>query len=200
MAPTASSLAKTQSARLSSANNKHGTRTSLQAKGPSNNGIIKEDAKPVLDTITNNNSQSMPARIFNEPLTTTTFSSPSKVLVHSPAKPAPVAESIIATSKSRPLAPRRPRISRSRVIAKLGAQRIAANTASAANRSSVVSGKIRSSMGNGVRKSYGGVKTRTSGSGDVLLSAKKKVRASEHVRRRSRAAQPVEAVDSKMTD
>ena len=77
------------------------------------------------------------------------------------------------------------------MIAKLGAQRIAANAAASTtpsmNRSCIGTGKVRSSLGNGVRKSYGGVKTRTSGGSDVLLSAKKKARASEHARRRSRA-------------
>lgn len=56
---------------------------------------------------------------------------------------------------------------------------------------------MRSSLGDGVRKSYGGAKTRTSGSADALMSAKKKARASEYVRRRSRAGQ---AGDVEMKD
>jgi len=104
-------------------------------------------------------------------------------------------------------ATRKPRISRSRIIAKVGAQRIAAiattKTGSTANPSAslsrsaagsriprasgsaVRSPRVRSSMGTATRRSYAGAKSASRGS-DVLMSAKKHARQSEYVRRRSR--------------
>ncbi|KAI0287177.1 hypothetical protein BC826DRAFT_1108625 [Russula brevipes] len=110
-------------------------------------------------------------------------------------------------------AARKPRISRSRIIAKLGAQRAAGTStaasasasASASSRSSaaaaagagskiprasggaVRSPRVRSSMGTATRRSYAGAKSASRGS-DVLMSAKKHMRQSEYVRRRSRLA------------
>jgi hypothetical protein len=195
MAPTASSLAKRQSVRLAP-RNRHDSHASLQAKDTSISSVAN-NAKPVLSTITNNHYQDTPARIFNEPLTTTTFSSASKIPVPISAKP--VVDSKARTSKPRSHIPHKPRISRSRVIAKLGAQRVTASVGPVAKRSSLGSGKIRSSLGNDVRKSYGGVKTRTSGGSDALLGAKKKARASEYARRRSRV-QRKEPIDVKVID
>lgn len=122
--------------------------------------------------------------MFNEGLTTATFPSPSKIPVVNLTKA--VADGVDAKTS----VPRRPRISRSRVIAKLGAQRNAGTgIPGSSTRTSAGPGKIRSSLGNGVvRKSYGGVKTRTSNGVDVLMNAKKKARASEYARRKSKAS------------
>ncbi|KAI9507268.1 hypothetical protein F5148DRAFT_141366 [Russula earlei] len=134
------------------------------------------------------------------------------------------------TRTGQPGSTRKPRISRSRIIAKLGAQR-AATTATASNgkdgdnnhnhnndaspsasRSAVAAAgagegsriprasgsaafrapRVRSSIGAGMRRSYAGAKSASRGS-DVLMSAKKHVRQSEYVRRRSRFASAVGA-------
>lgn len=97
--------------------------------------------------------------------------------------------------KGRGFVPRKPRISRSQVIARLGEKRAAAAAASSTTtgtttrlqpsmtpkRMSADPGKgvrVRSSLG---RQSYGGANLKGRGSGaDVMLSAKKRVRASEH--------------------
>lgn len=115
------------------------------------------------------------------------------------------------TTKGQLLSARKPRISRSRIIAKLGAQRAAATATATATSSSsrlssssrptvatatgskiprasggaVRASRVRSSMGTATRRSYAGAKSAGRGS-DVLMSAKKHVRQSEFVRRRSR--------------
>jgi hypothetical protein len=98
------------------------------------------------------------------------------------------------STRQRSLLVRKPHISRSKVIAKLASQRAA--TASGSGGAKVggtpsQGGRIRSSLGAKVqRASYGG---KTSGGGrirggggDVMMSAKKRVRQSEYARRRSR--------------
>jgi hypothetical protein len=57
----------------------------------------------------------------------------------------------------------------------------------------VQSPRVRSSMGTATRRSYAGAKSASRGS-DVLMSAKKHVRQSEYVRRRSRLAGSVVGV------
>lgn len=77
---------------------------------------------------------------------------------------------------------RRPRISRSKVIARLASQRAAGSGSG----SGAGGGKVRSSMGAEVagkaRQSYAGAR-----GGDLLMSAKKRLRQSEYVQRRNRA-------------
>ena len=97
--------------------------------------------------------------------------------------------------KSRSFVPRKPRISRSQVIARLGEKRAAAaavpsSTAGTNTRpqppgtSKRMSadlgkgGRVRSSLG---RQSYGGVNLKGRGSGaDAMMNAKKRARASEY--------------------
>ena len=111
-----------------------------------------------------------------------------------------------STSKGQLPSPRKPRISRSRIIAKLGTQRAAAAGATSSSAltlsrpaaAAAASSKIprasggavrgpraRSSMATATRRSYAGAKS-TGRESDVLMSAKKHVRQSEFVRRRSR--------------
>ena len=132
------------------------------------------------------------------------FASASTTTGRTPASPLST-----ATKPTPQSATRKPRISRSRIIAKVGAQRIAAiattKTGSTANPSgslsrsaggskiprasgsAVRSPRVRSSMGTATRRSYAGAKSASRGS-DVLMSAKKHARQSEYVRRRSRFA------------
>lgn len=183
--------------------------------------------KPVLEPITNVNAKGGSSsrasgengaslkKIFEQPLTTDTFSGPSKIPVPATRTHARTASSstnkednlstdgkpTLATSASRRAAnvkgrgfvPRKPRISRSQVIARLGEKRAAAAAASTTGTTtrpqpSVTSkrmsadlgkgGRVRSSLG---RQSYGGVNIKGRGSGaDVVLNAKKRARASEY--------------------
>ncbi|KAJ6591214.1 hypothetical protein DFH09DRAFT_1358570 [Mycena vulgaris] len=92
-----------------------------------------------------------------------------------------------------PAPARKPRISRSRVIAKLASQRVASGSsiasasAAASSRKSLGGGRARSSLGVKVQRgSFGGIKN-----GNGLLDAKKRARQSEYyARRKSRAAEP----------
>ena len=132
------------------------------------------------------------------------FASASSATRRAPASPSSTTTKPITQSASR-----KPRISRSRIIAKLGAQRVAATTTTKtgstanpsaslsrsaggsriprASGSAVRSPRVRSSMGTTTRRSYAGAKSASRGS-DVLMSAKKHARQSEYVRRRSRYA------------
>lgn len=109
--------------------------------------------------------------------------------------------SINSTMGRNPSVQRKPRISRSKVIAKLGAQRAASHssshnaTAGATDASGAVGGarkgRTRSSVGAAVaRRSVGAVKARGSGvnGAAVMMSAKRRVRMSEYARRRSTKA------------
>ncbi|KAJ7507368.1 hypothetical protein B0H11DRAFT_201666 [Mycena galericulata] len=106
-----------------------------------------------------------------------------------------------ARGKLLPAPARKPRISRSRVIAKLASQRVAsgssiASTASAASsRKSLGAGRIRSSLGTRVQRgSLGGIKN---GGPSAVLDAKKRARQSEYyARRKSRAGPDAMNVDS----
>ena len=158
-------------------------------------------------------------KIFDQPLTADTFSSSSKIPVPtSNAHTRTVSSSSATTNredtaptndkptpttgmsrraanvKSRGFVPRKPRISRSQVIARLGEKRAAATATSSTTSANTrpepsatskrksadlgKGGRVRSSLG---RQSYGGVNLKGRGSGaDVMLSAKKRVRASEY--------------------
>lgn len=92
---------------------------------------------------------------------------------------------------------RKPRISRSKVIAKLASQRAAASAVGArrvsASRFSVGgAGRVRSSMGTAKaqRKSVAGGRRSHAEEADILMSAKKRARQSEYMRRKSRALLP----------
>ena len=108
--------------------------------------------------------------------------------------PAPASASV-SQPKHKVLAGRKPRISRSKVIAKLASQRVAgghgsgSGAGSNAGGSGSGGGRSRSSLGAKVqRQSYGGGKAGVRVTGDVMMSAKKRARQSEYARRRSRAA------------
>ena len=125
--------------------------------------------------------------------------------------PVPVKNQSIASSDSttfakansiqRPLAGRKPRISRSKVIARLALERAARGNGNELNAtcgnigatlspgaSNDTAGRTRSCLGaKASRPSYGGrTKSRVSGEGGVLLSAKRRARQSEYARRKSK--------------
>jgi hypothetical protein len=111
---------------------------------------------------------------------------------------------ITGPTRQRSLVVRKPRISRSKVIAKLASQRAASANAGGSSSGGgggggarvggtpSQRGRVRSSLGAKVqRSSYGGKsagsgRVRGGGGGDVMMSAKKRVRQSEYARRRSR--------------
>ena len=157
-------------------------------------------------------------KIFDQPLTADTFSSPSKIPVPASRthtrttsssstatnkdgstptdeKPAPSTgvPRRAAHLKTRGFVPRKPRISRSQVIARLGEKRAAAAATSSSTSTTTrlqplatskrmsadlgKGGRVRSSLG---RQSYGGVKAKGRGSGVDASNAKKRARASEY--------------------
>ncbi|KAI6130898.1 hypothetical protein EDD17DRAFT_1812121 [Pisolithus thermaeus] len=169
-------------------------------------------SSPALGQITNGtwspqSPRSPTSKIFSQPLSPATMRPPmsltaaAECIVKSGVEVGPAASS----SSKPPIPPkpkvlpgRKPRISRSKVIARLASQRAAEATTFAAG-ASASRGKTRSSIGAGVsgktRLSRGGAK-----SGDVLMSAKMRVRQSEYARRRSQAtggdgAEPMEVRD-----
>ncbi|KAG6878816.1 hypothetical protein C0992_007471 [Termitomyces sp. T32_za158] len=99
------------------------------------------------------------------------------------------AEIVTAPIRQRSLNGRKPRISRSKVIAKLASQR-AASASRPGSTPGAKAGRTRSSLGvKGQRSSYGGKSVGVKGVEDsVLMSAKKRVRQSEYARRKSHAA------------
>ena len=233
-APTASSLARMRGPGIVS-KSKTSTIIAQRAKTPPRNAV--------LDAITNsprggggnsNTGSPPPARdkIFTTPLllspvkpgslaaAASALAATTRNGTQSPERERPLANRTTATpatatTKGQFLSARKPRISRSRIIAKLGAQRAAATatatSSTAASSSSrlpsssrptvvataagskiprasagaVRAPRVRSSMATATRRSYAGAKSAGRGS-DVLMSAKKHVRQSEFVRRRSR--------------
>lgn len=96
-------------------------------------------------------------------------------------------------TRQRSLAGRKPRISRSKVIAKLASQRAAgANSSSISGKAGGTpshGGRTRSSLGvKAQRSSFGGRAGGVKGGAgnDVIMSAKKRARQSEYMRRKSR--------------
>ncbi|KAF8500245.1 hypothetical protein F5888DRAFT_1368497 [Russula emetica] len=222
-APTASSLAKMRGSGTVS-KSKTSTIIAQRAKTPPRNAV--------LDAITNsprggNSITTSPPpprdKIFTTPLllpvkpsslaaAASALAATTRSGTQSPERPLAnrTTTTVTTTTKGQLLSARKPRISRSRIIAKLGAQRAAATTSSTATSSSSrlsssrptvataagskiprASGgalrapRVRSSMATATRRSYAGAKSAGRGS-DVLMSAKKLVRQSEFVRRRNR--------------
>lgn len=195
-APTASSLAKANGRPSSGAGG-------LKA-------VSEDQQHPPLGTITNsstlhsaNITSPNSGKIFSKPLLL-----PQRSGIPAPVKNQKIASSSDSTtltranSTQRSLTGRKPRISRSKVIARLASQRAAngngnelnvtggnsgAKLASRASNDDT-SGRARSSLGVKVsRASYGGgTRSRASGGGRVLLSAKKRARQSEYARRKSK--------------
>ncbi|TRM66889.1 hypothetical protein BD626DRAFT_396841 [Schizophyllum amplum] len=117
------------------------------------------------------------------PKPSTSVLSPGSVL--SPDHPKP-------TVARKPTITRKPRISRGRVIAKLASQRAAAGGVSGSSRLSAGASKTRSSLGAKVARQSLGAKAPQ---GAVMMSAKKRARQSEYMRRKSRAAPASDAMD-----
>ena len=252
LAPTASSLAKSRPSNSGAGPKRTslttGTgitqqkRTSLLAAKDREKRTSKGVTSPVLtpgsalEPITNINTKRESSsrvvggngaslmKIFDQPLTADTFSSPSKIPVPTsktharsgsssstttnkdsaaPANdkptPTPSAQRRMAQVKTRGFVPRKPRISRSQVIARLGEKRAAAAAATSSTtgtntrlQPSATSkrmsadlgkgGRVRSSLG---RQSYGGVKPKGRGSGVDVSNAKKRARASEYYAKRN---------------
>ncbi|KAJ7216502.1 hypothetical protein GGX14DRAFT_604964 [Mycena pura] len=133
------------------------------------------------------------ARVL-EGITNTTAASDGAAAAIAPAAPATAK----GKAKLLPAPARKPRISRSRVIAKLASQRVAsgssvasASTAASASRKSLATGRTRSSLGTKVQRgSLGGIRNGPGGP----LDAKRRARQSEYyARRRSRVEQAQDA-------
>ena len=184
LAPTASSLARAQDngTRLLPSTEQAPSRKSpglSSVFGGQLSGSSKSVLTQIMNSPTPSNTQSpRGGGVFSQPL-----SPPAKnqnpslgaaAATLNQKRPVPVKPKVLPGHK--------PRISRSKVIAKLASQR-------AASGSSTGNGKTRSSMGTGKRQSLGGAKIgRGNAVGDnVLMSAKKRVRQSEYARRRSRS-------------
>ncbi|KAM5546136.1 hypothetical protein V8D89_000262 [Ganoderma adspersum] len=220
LAPTASSLAKTNATVRQSTGRTSGLppvaeafkpkRTSAAQAASSSRAAVMSPRSPSQQPQSRGQSplSPRPTRIFSQPLTNFGSSpSPPRHGSESPASPAyghPSLTAAAATIMSSPskiprpavlppkpkqLIARKPRISRSKVIAKLGAQRAAAAQGSSLGSpsGSGVGTRTRSSLG--ARRSFGGVKAgRASAGAEVMRSAvKKRARQSEYIRRRSRA-------------
>ncbi|KAI6141780.1 hypothetical protein BKA82DRAFT_4198022 [Pisolithus tinctorius] len=207
MAPTASSLAKMTTRHPASLHSENvGSVRSGATKAGKDVTRIPAPSSPALGQITNGSwspqsPRSPTSKIFSQP--------PSPGTMRPLMSLTAAAESIVnasSSSSSKPPVPpkpkvlpgRKPRISRSKVIARLASQRAAeANAPSGGGAGAGPSrGKTRSSIGAGVsgktRVSRGGAK-----SGDMLMGAKRRARQSEYARRRSQAtgsdgAEPME--------
>ncbi|OSD01038.1 hypothetical protein PYCCODRAFT_1453015 [Trametes coccinea BRFM310] len=199
LAPTASSLAKINGAVRPSTSGRSSGLTSVAEKQKRSSAIPGPSKIPA-NTAGSRMASVSPTsgRIFSQPLTN--FGSPAATASPAPhpslgaaattllasaeeSSPSKIPRPAVIPPKPKALIARKPRISRSRVIAKLGAQRAAAAQGSAAS----PNGRTRSSFG--ARRSFGGVKAgRASGGSEMMrTAAKKRARQSEYMRRRSRA-------------
>ncbi|KAF5365221.1 hypothetical protein D9758_005423 [Tetrapyrgos nigripes] len=194
LAPTASSLAK-------SANPNVATQAKLR-------GLSSAPTTRPLNSITNDLSspggneagKTTPGKIFSKPLVV-----PPGSGIPSPVRTQTASGSMTAASAGvgviRTKSGRKPRISRSKVIAKLASQRAAASSGGGTSGTSTGTSSgstLRPSLGANARvpRKSGGVRSaggRRSHAGDVgrgkeaavLMSAKKRARQSEYARRRS---------------
>ncbi|KAG6883941.1 hypothetical protein C0993_002606, partial [Termitomyces sp. T159_Od127] len=210
LAPTASSLAKAVVNKPSVTGSKASLKSAMEASGVQ---IRKSQSSgsDTLSMITNSAQMSRepwsprPKRIFSKPLAvpcgipTLTRKHPTATTKDDTMakEDAKEAENVIAPIKQRSLNGRKPRISRSKVIAKLASQR-AAGASRPGSTPGAKTGRTRSSLGvKAQRSSYGGKSVGVKGVEDsVLMSAKKRVRQSEYARRKSHAA----SVDPKEAD
>ncbi|KAI0357680.1 hypothetical protein OH77DRAFT_1588050 [Trametes cingulata] len=197
LAPTASSLAKANAAVRPSMSGRSSGLPSVSEAQKRPTAIPGPSKSPA--NVANSRFSPMsppPARIFSQPLTN--FGSPASAAspAHHPSlgaaastlfsadetSPSKIPRPAVIPPKPKALVARKPRISRSRVIAKVGAQRAAAAQGSAASPNA----RTRSSFG--ARRSFGGVKSgRASTGSEIREAAKKRARQSEYMRRRSRA-------------
>ncbi|KZT63527.1 hypothetical protein DAEQUDRAFT_733719 [Daedalea quercina L-15889] len=212
LAPTASSLAR-MVAKPESGTAGRQTALPSVAEQPVNRPAKKSVAsatKAALNAVTNSPRSPRsprPTKIFAQPLTADTFSSP--VSQSSPVHHTSLgAAATVLSSPSRiptavpprpkGLIAKKPRISRTRVIAKIGAQR--ESTQPAGPSALAPAPRVRSSVG--ARKSLGGVKTGHASAGGeaAKLAAKKRARQSEYARRRSRASGRASMIDEDVMD
>ncbi|KAG5637266.1 hypothetical protein H0H81_005199 [Sphagnurus paluster] len=201
LAPTASSLAKTTRPSVSGSGSGSSLKIIAQTKG-------SNTETPGIGTNTPGTPNApwspRPGGIFSKPL-----SMPSgiptpvkKRTAEASTVAAPADQSMgddtgstsmgVPPARQRSITGRKPRISRSKVIAKLASQRAggtgvvgqAGGTPAARG-----TGRMRSSLGAKVqRSSLGGKPGATKGGESVMMSAKKRVRQSEFARRRSKVA------------
>ncbi|OAX40399.1 hypothetical protein K503DRAFT_768604 [Rhizopogon vinicolor AM-OR11-026] len=198
MAPTASSLAKKSRLPVPT----FSTFSPLQVKGKD-----KDKEKHVMEqTTVSPTSPRVHGKIFSQPLAPI---SPMAKPVESHISLGAAAARLTTAKPPIPPKPkvmpgRRPRISRGKVIAKLASQREAQQEGVGANpkphpgtpssRATVGVPKVRSSMSANVGRQSHGV-ARTGVGGDVMMSAKKRARRSEYVRRRTRVDGEMMSVD-----
>ena len=199
MAPTASSLAKTNShSRIPISTVSHNETSTFTKATTSSKQRLAMSPQPsvTLEQITNSPRSPArsprPAKVFSQPLSPLaarppmSFATAATSIAGQAGEEKPCSSSKIPVPpKAKVLPGRRPRISRSKVIARLASQRAGGAGSSANARTERASGKVRSSMGAEVAgragQSYGSAR-----GGDMVMSAKKRVRQSEHARRRSR--------------
>ncbi|KAI0363984.1 hypothetical protein BV20DRAFT_975033 [Pilatotrama ljubarskyi] len=198
LAPTASSLAKANAAVKPSMSGRSSGLPSVAETQKRPTGIPAPSKSPTNVASSRFSPMSPPpTRIFSQPLTN--FGSPTSTgsPAHHPSldaaastlftnaddtSPSKIPRPAVIPPKPKVLVARKPRISRSRVLAKVGAQRAAAAQGSAASPNA----RTRSSFG--ARRSFGGVKSgRASTGSEIREAAKKRARQSEYMRRKSRA-------------
>lgn len=197
MAPTASSLAKTNShSRIPVSTASRDNSTFIKASANSKQQLAMSP-QPSATSEQRTDSPAHPPRpgkIFSQPLSPPPAPPPmsltttaSRIVGQAAGERPPTSLKPVVPPKPKVLPGRRPRISRSKVIARLASQRAAGAGAStsAGTGTERAGGKVRSSMSAEVagktRQSYGGTR-----GGDPMMSAKKRVRQSEYARRRSR--------------
>ncbi|KAG7095610.1 hypothetical protein E1B28_006336 [Marasmius oreades] len=227
LAPTASSLAKAQG----SVNRLRQVGPVPQNK-PTSQGVTSLSSKDqgrtkIFDSITNTNTNSegviasklaalpsTPGKIFSRPLVVPPGSGIPSPVRSGSMTTTTTGRAVSGPTRQKSLMGRKPRISRSKVIARLASQRVASSssgssvspTSGTANpgQSATTTGSVaRSSLGPriggagprksvGVRRSHvgagGGIGRREARESAVMMSAKKRVRQSEYARRRSRVS------------
>lgn len=213
LAPTASSLAKRHGIIVPTDRSTHLAPIAEKRRLASPSSLL-----PITNSLSPRSTLSpRPTKIFSKPLDG--FGSPPP---EHPQSLGSAASTLLARAsenahphpqdaKPKVVLARKPRISRSRVIAQLGAQRAATTTttapASATAAAAAASGsgtavrgpglkpapRTRSSIGAAPRHSLGVKQNRVSA--DMLMNAKKKARQSEYARRHSQMASPAKAED-----
>ena len=178
LAPTVSSLAKAQGNMRVSPSIEQASRDKL----PAPTSVTGTDSKPALRQVTNSPAVKFQSpnggKISNQPLSPSAEEEKASLeIVTSTTKP-PV------SIKPKVLPGRKPRISRSKVIARLASQRATSGSSAASGR-----GKTPSSIRTAKRRSLAGTKLgRSSAGGDsIMMTAKRRVRQNEFARRRGRA-------------
>ncbi|KAH9924973.1 uncharacterized protein BXZ73DRAFT_103350 [Epithele typhae] len=209
LSPTASSLAKTAAPVKGRASG-----LPAVAEADPKPKLKRASATPSAGTVLKAAGSPMsprPTRIFSQPLTNLGGSPASTtgarsltaaatlLMADAADSPSKIPRPAVLPPKPKQLVARKPRISRGKVIAKLGAQRAAAAREGglvSPGRADGSGARIRSSMGNQARRSLGAVKAgRTSAGADLRVAVKKRARQSEYVRRRSRAGGENHAVE-----